>query len=158
MLLGKKRKLGRMIDEINPGEKVRLSEKIEDKDLLLFLGLTDDNNPLFIQHDYASLTPYKKPIVPQIMLTGMVTGAVSKIMPGPGSSILSQTLQFPKPVHHYSEIHFLLTVRDVDKNERTVTIDVTAEDDQGDMVIKGQLVVSPPYPPEPVTSSTFDNF
>lgn len=158
MLLGKKRKLGRLIDEIQPGEKLRLSEKIEDKDLLLYLGLTDDNNPLFIQHDYASLTPYEKPIVPQIMLIGMITGAISKILPGPGSSILSQTLTFPAPVYHYSEVHFLMTVEDVDRENQIITIKVQAEDDRGKLVIEGELTVKPPYPPKSVTSATFENF
>ena len=60
MLLGKKRKLGREIKEMNVGEKLALTEKIEDKDILLYLGLTDDANPLFIQHDYASQTPFQK--------------------------------------------------------------------------------------------------
>ncbi len=87
MLLGKKRKLGRQIGEITVGEKLTLTEKIEDKDLLLYLGLTNDANPLYIQHDYASLTPYEKPIVPSIMLTGIITSAVSKYLPGPGSHI-----------------------------------------------------------------------
>lgn len=68
MLLGKKRKLGRRIEEISVGERLSLTEKIEDKDLLLFLGLTDDANPLYIQHDYASQTPFEKPIVPSIIM------------------------------------------------------------------------------------------
>lgn len=158
MLLGKKRKLGRMIDEIQAGEKLRLSEKIEDKDLLLYLGLTDDNNPLFIQHDYASLTPYEKPIVPQIMLIGMITGAISKILPGPGSNILSQSLAFPEPVYHYSEVHFLMTVTEVNREKHQITIKVDAEDDRGKKVIDGELIVNPPYPPKSVTSATFENF
>ncbi|MFC7393679.1 MaoC/PaaZ C-terminal domain-containing protein [Scopulibacillus cellulosilyticus] len=158
MLLGKKRKLGRLIEEIQPGEKLKFSEKVEDKDLLLYLGLSDDNNPLFIQHDYASLTPYKKPIVPQIMLTGMVTGAISKILPGPGSCILSQSLQFPKPVHHYEEVHMLLTVEEVSLEDRHIKISVDGENNSGDQVIVGELIVSPPYPPKSITSSTLENF
>ena len=35
LLLGKKRKLGKMIEEIFQGEKLTLTEKMEDKDLLL---------------------------------------------------------------------------------------------------------------------------
>lgn len=158
MLLGKKRKLGRLIDEIQSGEKLRFSEKIEDKDLLLFLGLTDDNNPLFIQHDYASLTPYEKPIVPTIMLMGMITGAVSKILPGPGSNIISQSLAFPGSVYHYSEVHFLMTVAEVDLSKHTITINVDAEDDRGKKVIEGHVIVKPPYPPKAATSATFENF
>ncbi len=158
MLLGKKRKLGRLIEEIQVGEKLRFSEKIEDKDLLLYLGLTDDNNPLYIQHDYASLTPYEKPIVPPVMLMGMITGAVSKIMPGPGSSIISQTLAFPEPVYHYSDVHFLMTVEGVDRTKQIITIKVEAEDGQGIKVIEGHVEVKPPFPPKAVHSATFDNF
>ena len=94
MLLGKKRKLGRRIEEITVGEKLSFSEKVEDKDLLLYLGITDDANPLYIQHDYASQTPFEKPIVPSVMLTGMMTSAISKYLPGPGSHVMSQTIEF----------------------------------------------------------------
>lgn len=83
MLLGKKRKLGRKVESMSVGEKLKLTEKIEDKDLLLYLGLTNDGNPLYIQHDFASQTSYEKPIVPAIMLTGIVTSAISKYLPGP---------------------------------------------------------------------------
>ena len=115
MILGKKRRLGRKIEEITVGEKLKLTEKIEDKDLLLYLGLTNDGNPLYIQHDYASQTPYENPIVPTIMLTGIISSAISKYLPGPGSHIVEQHLEFPKPVYHYATINFLLEVIDVDK-------------------------------------------
>lgn len=84
MLLGKKRKLGRKIEDMAVGEKLKLTENIEDKDLLLYLGLTNDGNPLYIQHDFASQTKFEKPVVPTAMLTGIITSAVSKYLPGPG--------------------------------------------------------------------------
>ncbi|MED1621567.1 enoyl-CoA hydratase [Bacillus pseudomycoides] len=58
-MLKKKIQIGRRMDEITVGEKLSITEKIEDKDLLLYLGLTNDSNPLYIQHDYASQTPYE---------------------------------------------------------------------------------------------------
>ena len=96
MIIGKKRRIGRKIEDISVGEKLKLTEKVEDKDLLLYLGLTNDSNPLYIQHDYASQTDYGRPIVPAIMLTGIITSAVSKYLPGPGSHIIAQQLAFPK--------------------------------------------------------------
>ncbi|MBW8351456.1 MaoC family dehydratase N-terminal domain-containing protein [Bacillus sp. IITD106] len=144
MLLGKKRKLGRRLEEISTGEKLTLTEKIEDKDLLLFLGLTNDANPLYIQHDYASLTQYKKPIVPSIMLTGIMTSAISKYMPGPGSHILKQEIEFVKPVYHYDTIQFLFEVVKINRDQRIVTIQVQATDEQEETVIKGVLEVCPP--------------
>ncbi len=89
-MLGKKRKIGRLISDISVGEKLVLTEAIEDKDLLLYLGLTNDANPLYIQHDYASQTPLKRPIVPAIMLTGMITSAISNIYR------VQEAISFPK--------------------------------------------------------------
>lgn len=158
MLLGKKRRLGRKIDEIKVGEKLELSEKIDDKDLLLYLGLSNDNNPLFIQHDYASLTPFHKPIVPQIMLTGIITSAISKYLPGPGSSIKKQNLLFPKPVYHYAAIEYHFEVVDVNEEDHLIEMTVEAIDEGNDVVVEGTFLVCPPYPPKSITASTFENF
>ncbi|MFC7373405.1 MaoC/PaaZ C-terminal domain-containing protein [Fictibacillus iocasae] len=158
MLIGKKRKLGRKIDEIQAGEKLEFTETIEDKDLLLYLGLSNDNNPLFIQHDYASLTPYKKPIVPQVMVIGMVTSAVSKYLPGPGSSVMKTNLSFPHPVYHYDKLSFFLEVKEVQKDKHTVTVSVMVENSEGKTVCEGLLDVCPPYPPKSITTRTMENF
>jgi 3-hydroxybutyryl-CoA dehydratase len=158
MLLGKKRKLGRKIEEMSVGEKLTLTEKIEDKDLLLYLGLTNDANPLYIQHDYASQTPFKKPIVPSIMLTGIVTSAVSKYLPGPGSHIMEQSIEFPKPIYHYSTIQFLFEVREIDMSNHIVVIEVSATNDENEIVVSGTVKVCPPHRLEKMNSKTLENF
>nr|WP_263325458.1 MaoC/PaaZ C-terminal domain-containing protein [Neobacillus sp. Marseille-Q6967] len=158
MLAGKSRRLGRQIKEMTVGEKLAFTEKVEDKDILLYLGLTDDANPLFIQHDYASQTPYKKPIVPSIMLTGMITSAVSKYLPGPGSNILSQELEFPKPVYHYGTVELLLEVVEVNEEDHSVVIHVVATNESKETVITGKLKVCPPHQPEGILGKVLDNF
>ena len=158
MLLGKKRKLGRELKEMSVGEKLALSEKIEDKDILLYLGLTDDANPLYIQHDYASQTPFKKPVVPSIMLTGMITSAVSKYLPGPGSHIVSQDIQFPKPVYHYATVELLLEVVEVNHEDHTVVITVVGTNEKDEAVINGKLTVCPPYRLGGMDANVLDNF
>jgi acyl dehydratase len=158
MLIGKKRKLGRKIHEIQAGEKLELQESIEDKELLLYLGLTNDNNPLFIQHDYAALTPFKKPVVPQIMLMGMITSAVSKYLPGPGSSVVESNFQFLKPVYHYSKLTFYFEVTRVDRDKHIIEMAASAVNDDGITALKAQLSVCPPYPPKQITSQTMENF
>lgn len=144
MLLGKKRELGRKVEEMNVGEKLNLTEKIEDKDLLLYLGLTNDGNPLYIQHDYASQTIYGKPVVPNIMLTGIITSAISKYLPGPGSYITEQKLKFREPVYHYATIEFLLEVVEVDIKHNEVTIHIAATNEEGSPVVEGTVLVHPP--------------
>ncbi|MEH7114641.1 MaoC/PaaZ C-terminal domain-containing protein [Neobacillus niacini] len=158
MLLGKKRKLGREIKEMSVGEKLALTEKVEDKDILLYLGLTDDANPLFIQHDYATQTPFKKPIVPSILLTGMITSAISKYLPGPGSHIVSQDIQFPKPVYHYATVQLLLEVVEVNQDDHTVLITVVGTNEKDEAVITGKVKVCPPYRLGGMDGNVLDNF
>lgn len=158
MLLGKKRKLGRTIEDISVGEKLSLTEKIEDKDLLLFLGLTNDSNPLYIQHDYASQTPHKKPVVPAIMLNGIVTSAVSKYLPGPGSYILKQEMHYIAPVYHYDTVQFLFEITQINRDSHSVEITVSATNEEGADVLKGKLDVCPPYPLKPDDGHALENF
>ena len=158
MLLGKKRKLGRKIEDMATGEKLKLTENIEDKDLLLYLGLTNDGNPLYIQHDFASQTKFEKPVVPTAMLTGIITSAVSKYLPGPGSYIKEQHLKFSKPVYHYATVDFLLEVTAVNVAANEVTVRVEATDENGEMVVEGELVVNPPQVLNQLTTQSMDNF
>jgi acyl dehydratase len=158
MLLGKKRKLGRHIEEITVGEKLSLTEKIEDKDLLLYLGLTNDANPLYIQHDYASQTPYEKPLVPSLMLTGIITSAVSKYLPGPGSHIVKKELTFLKPLYHYSIVQFLFEVSDIFVSENKIVVDVHAVNTEEEVVLEGKITVCPPCKITPMEGKALDNF
>ncbi|HDR4709086.1 TPA: MaoC family dehydratase N-terminal domain-containing protein [Bacillus paranthracis] len=157
-MLKKKVQIGRKMDEITVGEKLSITEKIEDKDLLLYLGLTNDANPLYIQHDYASQTPYEKPIVPSIMLTGMITTAVTKYLPGPGSHITRKDLTFVKHVHHYETLQIHFEVVAVSEEEHTIDMLVSAHDEKGDIVVKGSLTVTPPYKSVSIMEKALDNF
>lgn len=144
MLRNKRHLKGRELQELEVGERLSLTEKIEDKDLMLYLGLTNDSNPLYIQHDYASKTSYGQPVVPTIMLTGIVSAAISKHMPGPGSHVVQQQLHFPKAVYHYGIVEFTLEISKIEEALNQVTIRVSAQDEDGDTVMSGDLVVVPP--------------
>ena len=136
-------KVGRKIDELEIGERLHITETIEDKDLLLYLGLTNDSNPLYIQHDYAADTPFGKPIVPTIMLNGIITSAISKHMPGPGSNIVEQHLIYSHPVYHYETIEFTLQLEQIDELKNQVEISVQGYNAQKQSIVEGILKVSP---------------
>ncbi|MFP3884368.1 enoyl-CoA hydratase [Priestia filamentosa] len=156
-MLGKRVKLGRFIEELSVGETFLKEEKMEDRELLLYLGLTDDANPLYIQHDYTAQTPVKKPIVPSIMLSGMITSTISKHFPGPGSQILSQSLQFIHPVYHYETIEISLKILELNQDSETIKIGVVANKDNRS-VIKGEILVRTPYRPKELDEYVFQNF
>ena len=144
MNIGKPRKLGKTIEDIEEGDSLSLTESIEDKELLLYLGLTNDANPLYIQHDYAQKTEYGKPIVPSIMLMGIITSAISKHLPGPGSHVVNFSVNFVEPVFHYETLTFQFEVIKVDKMKDVVTISSEAVNEEENRVLDAVVMVQPP--------------
>jgi len=142
--IGKPRKIGKSIEDIEEGDSLSLTESIEDNQLLLYLGLTNDANPLYIQHDYTQNTEYQRPIVPSIMLMGIITSAVSKHLPGPGSHVVNFSVNFIEPVYHYETLTFEFEVIKVDKMKDVVTISVEAINTEDHRILDAVVMVQPP--------------
>jgi len=142
--IGKLNNLGKAIDEIEEGQTMSVTEAIEDDQLLLYLGLTNDANPLYIQHDYARKTIYKQPLVPSVLLIGIVTSTISKHFPGPGSHVVNLSVNFVEAVYHYEMLTFLLEVIKVDKHKDVVTISVEAVNTEEKRVLDAVVMVQPP--------------
>jgi 3-hydroxybutyryl-CoA dehydratase len=158
MILGKKRELGREVDQLEVGNSFETAFKIEDKDILLYLGLSDDTNPIYIQHNYTEQTPYQKPVVPHVMLVGFLFSNVNKHLPGPGSVILSSRLDFPEVLYHYSEIKLSMKILECNVEQNRVTLAVEMVDQDQRRVLEGKLDVSPPAPLKPIHLNAFENF
>ncbi|EJF49529.1 MaoC family protein [Enterococcus sp. C1] len=144
MNIGKPRKIGKSIEDIEESDSLSLTESIEDNQLLLYLGLTNDANPLYIQHDYTQNTEYQRPIVPSIMLMGIITSAVSKHLPGPGSHVVNFSVNFIEPVYHYETLTFEFEVIKVDKMKDVVTISVEAINTEDHRILDAVVMVQPP--------------
>ncbi|KAF1304703.1 MULTISPECIES: MaoC family dehydratase [Enterococcus] len=144
MQINKPKKLGKTIEEIEEGDSLSLTESLEDNQLLLYLGLTNDSNPLYIQHDFASHTEYQRPIVPSVMLMGIITSAISKHLPGPGSHVVNFSVNFIEPVYHYETLTFEFEVIKVDKMKDVVTISVEATNTEENRVLDAVVMVQPP--------------
>ncbi len=157
-MLGKKRKLGKKIRDLQVGDSFTTSFTVEDRDLLMYLGLTDDANPLYIQHDYAAQTPFKRPIVPTVMVFGMVSSIVSMHLPGQGSHIIQQELSYPKPIYHYAEVRFNVEISSINVEEHIVSLQVRGYDEEGGEVVKGTVQVQPPYHPNSMNANSLENF
>ncbi|WP_432763631.1 MaoC family dehydratase [Enterococcus asini] len=142
--INRSKRLGKTLEEIEEGDSLSLTESIEDSQLLLYLGLTNDANPLYIQHDYTQDTEYQRPIVPSVMLMGIITSAISKHLPGPGSHVVNFSVNFIEPVYHYETLTFEFEVIKVDKMKDVVTISVEAVNVEDSRVLDAVVMVQPP--------------
>ncbi|MDF0478812.1 MaoC/PaaZ C-terminal domain-containing protein [Vagococcus sp. PNs007] len=140
----KPKKIGKTIDEIEEGQSLSVTETIEDSQLLLYLGITNDSNPLYIQHEYAKQTEYGEPIVPSVLLMGIITSAISKHLPGPGSHVVNFSINFMEEVRHYETVTFQFEVIKVDKMKDVVTISVEATNSEENRILDAVVMVKPP--------------
>lgn len=137
-------KIGKTIDEIKEGDSLSVTEIIELRDILLYLGLTDDDNPLYLQYDYSQLTKYKQPLVPPVLIMGILTSNVSKYLPGPGSNVVDFSLNIIEAMPHNTAITFEFTVKRVDERREMVTISVEGMSLTGERLVEAELIVETP--------------
>ena len=137
-------KLGKTIDEIQEGDSLTVTEIIETRDVLLYLGLTNDDNPLYVQYDYSQETTYHKPLVPTVLLVGIITSNISKHLPGPGSHIVDLSIDLIETIYHNITITFDFTVKRLDERREQVTIFVEGNTLDGERLVEAELIVATP--------------
>ncbi|GAJ25217.1 MaoC like domain protein [Liquorilactobacillus sucicola DSM 21376 = JCM 15457] len=135
---------GKTIDEIAEGDSLTVNESLSDRDILLYLGMTNDNNPLYIQNEYAREIGYKGPVVPPVLLTGIITSSISKLLPGPGSEVVNLSVNFMLPVYHDENVTFIFEVIKVDTMKEVITLSVTGTKNEDDRVVDAIVMVKPP--------------
>ena len=137
-------KIGKTIDEIKIGDSLTVTENIETRDVLLYLGLTDDDNPLYLQYDYSELTKYKRPIVPPVLIMGILTSNISKHLPGPGATVVDFSMDILAPIYHDTLITFEFTVNRINKKRGEVTIYVEGANIEGDRLVEAEIIARTP--------------
>ncbi len=137
-------KIGKTIDEIKLGDSLTVTENIETRDVLLYLGLTDDDNPLYLQYDYSQLTKHKQPIVPPVLIMGILTSNVSKHLPGPGSMVVDFSIDILAPIFHNSMLTFEFTVNRINEKREEVTIYVEGLNLEGERLVEAEIIAQTP--------------
>ncbi|KRM58991.1 MaoC/PaaZ C-terminal domain-containing protein [Ligilactobacillus animalis] len=135
---------GKTIAEIKEGDSLTVTESISERDLLIYLGLTNDNNPLYIQNEYAQKLGYAGPVVPPVLLSGIITSSVSKLLPGPGSEVVNFSANFIRPVYHDEIVTFSFEVIKVDTMKEVVMISVEGSNRQNERVLDSVVMARPP--------------
>lgn len=143
-MIDRPKKTGKSIEEIEEGESLSLTETLEDSRLLIYMGMTNDLNPLYTEKLYAQANGYSQQLVPSALLTDIISSALSKFLPGPGSHIVNLSINFIRPVMHHETLTFTFEVIKVDQMKEVVTVSVEAVASDNERVIDAMVLVKPP--------------
>lgn len=136
--------LGKPISAIQVGATFSLTETIKERDVLLYMGVTDDSNPAYLKQTQDA---EMKTVVPPIALMGILTRTVSMHFPGPGSRLIEMNLNISDPIPHNSTLTFDFEIIRVEELKQFVTIHAIgyyADDPRHERVLDAILTVLPP--------------
>lgn len=106
---------GHDIEDLRPGLSATFSKTITEADIVLFAGVSGDNNAVHVNEEFAATTPFGGRIAHGFLTASVISAAVANRLPGPGTIYLGQQMRFKAPVRPGDTVHAQVTVVSVDE-------------------------------------------
>src|SRR3546814_10387427 len=91
-----------------------LSKTITEADIVLFAGVSGDNNALHTDDEFAASSPFGGRVAHGMLTASLISAALANRLPGPGTAIyISQQLNFRAPVRPGDTVHASVTVQHI---------------------------------------------
>jgi 3-hydroxybutyryl-CoA dehydratase len=128
------------VEDLQVGMAATFSKTITEADIVLFAGVSGDNNAVHTNEEFAAGTPFGGRIAHGMLTASVISAAVANRLPGPGTVYLGQQLKFKAPVRPGDTVHAKVTVKSIDLDRARVTLDTvcTVKDK---VVIEGEALV-----------------
>jgi 3-hydroxybutyryl-CoA dehydratase len=102
------------IEDLQPGMQATFSKTITEADIVLFAGVSGDNNAVHVNEEFAATTVFGGRIAHGFLTASVISAAVANRLPGPGTIYLGQQMRFRAPVRPGDTVHATVTVQSVD--------------------------------------------
>lgn len=150
--------LGMSFDQLYVGQKATYSRKVSKQDVLQYMSLSGDLNPLYGDATYAGRTTYGHPIVPANMLAGFAMGAVAAVLPGLGSITHAHSYRLLHPPRIGDEVTAEMEIVELHSESQRVTIQYVIRDQDGRELQHGTMEVEPPQQLKPMLRHDYETF
>jgi 3-hydroxybutyryl-CoA dehydratase len=128
------------VEDLRVGMSASFSKTITEADLVLFAGVSGDNNAMHVNEEFAAATPFGGRIAHGMLTASVISAAIANKMPGPGTIYLGQNLRFREPVRPGETVHATVTVTQISVDRRRVTLSTVCRVRQR-IVIDGDALV-----------------
>jgi acyl dehydratase len=150
--------LGKTFDELAVGMKATFTRRVTKQDVLQYMSLSGDLNPLYGDGAYAGRTKYEHPIVPANMLAGFAMGAVATVLPGLGSLTYSHAYKLTRPPRVGDDVTVAMEIVALKPDVGHVIIDYVMHDQEGRELLNGTMEVEPPQKLRPILHHDYESF
>ena len=131
---------GHDIEDLRPGLSATFSRTITEADIVLFAGVSGDNNAVHLNDEFARSTPFGGRIAHGMLSASVISAAIANRLPGPGTIYLGQQLKFRAPVRPGDTVHATVEVVSVDLERARAVLSTTCRV-RDKVVIDGEAMV-----------------
>jgi 3-hydroxybutyryl-CoA dehydratase len=111
------------IEDLKVGMSASFAKTITEADIVLFAGVSGDNNAVHTNEEFAATTSFGGRIAHGFLTASVISAAVANRLPGPGTVYLGQQLRFRAPVRPGDTVHATVTVKSVDLVKARAVLD-----------------------------------
>ena len=128
------------IEDLQVGMTATFAKTITEADIVLFAGVSGDNNAIHTNEEFARTTIFGGRIAHGFLSASVISAAVANRLPGPGTVYLSQSLRFKAPVKPGDTVHATVTVKSLYPEKARAELDTVCTV-KGKVVIEGEALV-----------------
>ena len=131
---------GHDIEDLKVGMTATFAKTITEADIVMFAGVSGDNNAMHINEEFAASTAFKGRIAHGMLSASVISAAIANKLPGPGTIYMQQSLAFKAPVRAGDTVHAKVSVNRMLPEKRLVFLDTVCSV-RDTVVITGEALV-----------------
>jgi 3-hydroxybutyryl-CoA dehydratase len=131
---------GHDIEELQVGMSATYAKTITEADIVLFAGVSGDNNAVHTNEEFAATTAFGGRIAHGFLTASVISAAVANRLPGPGTVYLGQQMRFLAPVRPGDTVHASVTVKSINLEKARAVLETVCRV-AGKVVIDGEATV-----------------
>jgi len=124
---------GYYLEDLEVGMSDSYAKTVTEADVVMFAGISGDNNPVHINAEYAAQTMFGQRIVHGMFSAALISAVLGTRLPGPGAIYIDQSLKFKAPVHIGDTVTATATVVEINQERRRVKLETVVK--VGDTVV-----------------------
>lgn len=128
------------IEDLQVGMTATFAKTITEADIVLFAGVSGDNNAIHTNEEFASSTPFGGRIAHGFLTASVISAAIANRLPGPGTVYLGQQMRFLAPVRPGDTVSAVVTVKSINLEKARVVLETVCRV-AGKVVIDGEATV-----------------
>jgi 3-hydroxybutyryl-CoA dehydratase len=133
---------GMFFEDLAVGQSASTGKTITEADILMYMAVSTDTNPVHLDADYAAQSIFGERIAHGLLSAGLISAVLGTRLPGPGTIYVGQTLTFHHPVRIGDTVTANVEVTRLEPDHKRATLRTVCTV-KGRIVIEGEAIVLP---------------